>query len=504
MTLKSASHDFIVIGAGSAGCAVAAGLVEAEAGSVLVVEAGPRDSGFLVKAPMGLIWLMGSRRDWRFQSTPQSALGGRRIRIPRGRMLGGSSSINSMVWFRGRRDDFDSWGVDGWRWADVSPAFDAVEARLTPQRLAAPHPLTEALEHLFGGNGDTPPTPEYDSGGVFHFNLRRGRRWSAADAFLRPALARGLSVMTGRQVERLGILQGRMRKVVFADGSALIANKGIILSAGAIGSPEILLRSGIGPAADLAALGIEIKVRSEEVGHNLHDHPAVGIHHAGKRSGYGLTMRQIPLWLAAPVRYLTSGSGPLASPTVEGGAFFNARGDGGPPDIQVHFIPFMVGWQGTSIVRGSGYFADVCVCRPRSRGRLWLTRRGLEIDLGLMSDPADLDLLIIAFKRLRTLMLKAPFGRLRAPESFPGQAVRSDDEIRSHILATCATAFHPVGTLRMGTGEAPVTPRLQVRGVEGVWVADASIMPEITSANTNAPAMMIGYRAARMIAVDAA
>ena len=496
--------DFVVVGAGSAGCAVAAGLVAADIGSVLVLEAGPRDSGLLVKAPLGLVWLMGGRRDWRFRSAPQAALGGRRIAIPRGRMLGGSSSINSMVWFRGRRDDFDHWNVEGWRWADVEPAFVAIEALLTPARLADPHPLSEALQTLLGGNGIAPPTPEYESAGVFHFNMRRGRRWSAADALLRPAQARGLAVLTGRQVDRLEFRGGRAHAVVFADGSRIVARKGIVLSAGSIGSPHILLRSGVGPAADLAAAGIALVARSEEVGRNLHDHPTAGIHYAGSGSGYGLVARQMPLWAAAPLRYLARGTGPIGSPTVEAGAFFNARQDAGPPDIQVHFIPFMVGWNGRPVVPGSGYFADVCVCRPRSRGQLRLAGGRLEIDLGLFGDPADLDLLVAGFKRLRALMHEAPFRDRRAPEVFPGEAATATDEaIRRHILATCGTAYHPVGTLRMGGGEAPVTPRLAVRGVERLWVADASVMPQVTSANTNAPSMMIGVRAAEMIAADA-
>jgi choline dehydrogenase len=203
---------------------------------------------------------------------------------------------------------------------------------------------------------------------------------------------------------------------------------------------------------------------------------------------------------------MLSGRGPIGSPTVEAGAFFNAAGDGGPPDIQVHFIPFMMGWQDRLIVPGSGYFADVCVCRPRSRGALRLLAQGLEIDLGIFNDPADLDLLVAGFKRLRRLMDEAPFGRGRGTEAFPGtKAAGTDDEIRTHILATCGTAFHPVGTLRMGADdEAPVTPRLAVRGVQGLWVADASIMPQVTSANTNAPSMMIGFRAASMIASSVA
>ena len=293
-----AEYDFIVVGAGSAGCATAAGLVEAEAGSVLLVEAGAADSGWLVRAPLGLVWLMGGRRDWNFRSTPQVHLHGRQIKIPRGRMLGGSSSINSMVWFRGRRDDFDNWDVDGWRWADVEPAFDAIEAKLNPARLLDPHPLSEGLHSLFHVNGIDPPTPEYDSAGVFHFNMRDGRRWSAADAFLRPAQQQGLHVLTKVQVDRIEFRQGRAMGVRMRDGSRLQARKGIVLSAGSIGSPEILMRSGVGPTADLETTGVKVVAASEEVGCNLQDHPTVGIH--GTLGKGRDTVQHLPSYRSGP------------------------------------------------------------------------------------------------------------------------------------------------------------------------------------------------------------
>lgn len=306
--------DFIVVGAGSAGCIAAAELARRGVGRVLLLEAGPSDNHPLVKMPFGLAWLMGSKRDWRFKSAPQKGLGGRQLNVHRGRMLGGSGSINSMVWFRGRRDDFDGWNVKGWEWADVEPAFEAVEAKLQPKQMTGVHPLVQALSGLFGGNANDAPTPEYESAGTFRFNMRASRRWSAADAFLRPAQdAYDLKVMTGSEVETL-----------------------------------------------LAGL-----------------------------------------------------------------------------------------------------------------------------------------------KRLRALMAKAAFGKHRAPEAYPGPEVSTDEALRQHIKDRGATAYHPVGTLRMGEGTAPVTPRLSVAGVSGLWDADASIMPAVTSANTNAPSMMIGYRAAEFIEKDA-
>ena len=494
--------DFIVIGAGSAGCAVAASLARHQAGRVMLVEAGPTDRHPLVRMPFGLVWLMNGRRDWRYRSSPMQGIGGRQIAIPRGRMLGGSSAINSMVWFRGRAADFDDWKVPGWTWGDVAPAFDEVEAFVRPAPLAHPHPLTLGLASVFA---DAAPTPERESAGVFSFNLHDGRRWSAADAFLGEVSPGGVEVVLNRVVRRLGFDGDTARRVYFDDGTSLGAVKGIILSAGAIGSPDILFNSGIGPADDLRAAGRDARLDAPGIGANLHDHPAVGMHFSGPGSGYGLSFRNAATWAAAPALWAFRGRGVFASPTVEGGAFFDSFAAGGAPDVQCHFIPFQLGWQGRRIVTGDGYFADVCVCRPVSRGRLRPTATGIEIDLGLLSDPKDTETLVRGFLRLRDLLGKAEFAARRAPEVFPGPAVLEPSEVRAHIRDRAATAYHPVGTLAMGEGDMrPVTPGLKVKGVEGLWIADASVMPSVTSANTNAPSMMIGHRAGRLIAEQAA
>lgn len=502
--------DFIIIGAGSAGLAALGQLMANEAGTVTVIEAGPTDRSPLVAMPFGLVWMMGrKRRDWCFTSTPQQHLGGRQIAIPRGRMLGGSSAINSMVWFRGRRDDYDAWALPGWRWHDVAPAFEAIENHMAPERMRGAHPLTEALGTVFGGNGTAVPTPEYESAGVFAFNMRAGRRWSAADAFLRPArIGADLRVMTGRVVDRIACADGTARRVILSDGTEIAARKGVILSAGSIGSPAILMRSGIGPRADLARIGIDVILDAPEIGENLHDHPSVGLYFEGRGTGYGLTLAQAPAWMLSPLRYLVTRRGRLASPTVEGGGFFNARGTGGPPDVQMHFIPFKLGWSGRRYTRGSGYFADICLCRPKSRGRLRLASKdpqcAPDIDLGLLTDTDDRDTLVAGLSRLRRIMARADFGTRRGAEVFPGPEIAGDAAISAHITRHCATAYHPVGTLRMGQGNAPVGPDLRLRGIDRLWVADASVMPAVTSANTNAPSMMIGYKAGDMIAKEAA
>ncbi|MCY3817016.1 MAG: GMC family oxidoreductase N-terminal domain-containing protein [Gammaproteobacteria bacterium] len=506
--MTDSSFDFVVVGAGSAGCAVVAGLVEAELGTVCAIEAGGSDNSPMVRTPFALMFMMGSRkRDWQRTTTPQRELGGRVLAVPRGRMIGGSGSINSMVWFRGRMDDFDRWDIEGWSSDDVAPAFEEVETRMMPRRLPNPHPLSERFACALGGDGKTPPSPEREGAGIFSVNMRGHRRWSPADAFLRPAQASGrLTVTTDSQADRILFDGDRARTVVLADGGRINARKGVVLSAGAIESPAILMRSGIGPGQELQSLGIHVVQDAPGVGENLHDHPVIGVHHAGANSGYGLTLAQMPTWTLAPFSYLLAKKGPFTSSIVEAGAFFNARGEGGSPDVQVHFIPYMMGWKGRTLVWGSGYCADVGVCRPRSRGKLRLASADAvaapEIDLGLLNHPDDLATLIAGFKRLREILDAAPFGSMRASEAFPAGAVYTDEEIERHIRRRLATAYHPVGTLRMGDGDAPVSPRLKVKGVEGLWVADASVMPQVTSANTNAPSIMIGHRAARFISED--
>lgn len=505
----SSEYDFVVVGAGSAGCAVTYQLARSGAGSVAVLEGGYSNRVPQVKIPFGLVWTRGSKRDWKFLSTPQTALNGRQIAVTRGKMLGGSSSINSMVWFRGRRDDFDHWNVPGWHWADVEPAFEAVEAQLQPRRFADPHPLSKAFGRLLGNNSDAPPDPERESAGIFHCNLHDGARRSAADALLDPARRTGrVEVMTKAQVDRVIFEGQRAREVVLVDGRRVRARKGIILSSGSIATPAVLMRSGIGPASHLRELGIEVKADSPGLGQNLHDHPAVGLNFQGPHSGYGLELAQLPHWALSPFNWLARRRGRLASQIVEAGAFFRASpmGEDGDdrPDCQSHFIPFMVGYKGYFITWGAGFSADVNICRPYSRGQLTLASADPlvhpVVDLGLLTDERDMSTIKHGVRRLRKLIQAADFGSHRAPEVDPGLAVDSDEELEAFVRRKCATAYHPVGTVRMGADEAaPLTADLKVRGVEGLWVADASVMPAVTTANTNAPSMMIGYRAGEMI-----
>ncbi|MCH2075930.1 MAG: GMC family oxidoreductase N-terminal domain-containing protein [Rhodobacteraceae bacterium] len=494
-------YDVIVVGAGSAGCVAAAELYRRGVGRVLVLEAGSSDFHPLVAMPMGLTWLIGSRRDWALKTAPQEAAGGRAIGVPRGKMVGGSGSINSMVWFRGRAADFDAWSVEGWSGSEVEPAFEAVEEKLLPQQMQNTHALTQGLQAMLPSNSGV-PNPDRESAGVFSHNMKGGRRNSSARAFLRQY---DIPVTTGAAVDRLTWRGDRVAGVKLTDGTKIDAAKGVVLAAGSIMSPAILMRSGIGPKVALQKLGITVRVDAPELGENLHDHPGFGLHFEGAGTGYGLEPAQWWRWARAPFDLLAR-RGPLASPTVEGGAFFNARGDDAEPDVQSHFIPFHLDHRGKKYSMKSGYFADVCLCRPQSRGALSLASADPNtapvIDLGLFREARDLDTLAEGVGRLRQLLERADFGARRGREVGPAAGL-SGDALKDVIRNRAGTAYHPVGTCRMGSDAgAVVTPRLAVQGTQGVWVADAAVMPKVTSANTNAPSMMIGWKGAEMIAGD--
>ena len=491
------SFDFLIVGAGSAGCVMAAELARQEVGSICVLEAGPSEYHPLVSMPFGLVWLMGSKRDWQFKTEPQLHAGMREIGVPRGRMVGGSGSINSMVWFRGRAADFNGWDIEGWRWHDVEPAFEALETTIKPTRFNRAHPLSKSIGGMIGINI---PTPEEESSGLFQHNMLGNKRHSSATAYLRKA--KSVQVKTGVTVDRLIWKGDRAAGVVLSDGQDIQANKGVILCAGSLASPAILMRSGLGDAEALSELGITTRQDMPEIGQNLHDHPGIGLHFEGSGTGHGLELRQWGKWALSPLQYLLFGGGPLASSTCEAGAFFNARGDSVSPDVQTHFIPFYLAASGSRYQMKAGYFADVCLCHPKSRGSLTLrsahAHDAPKIDLGLFNDERDLDTMVHGVQRLRSLLRETDLGGRRGVEFAPGEAV-TGEALKSYIRNKAGTAYHPVGTVRLG---GPVSPNLSVKNTERLWVADASIMPQVTSANTNAPSMMIGWKGAQMIASE--
>ena len=532
--MSKVEFDYVIVGGGSAGCVLADRLSANGRHSVVLIEAGPPDTDPRIKVPFGLIDLMKNPKfDWQFRSSPQEHLGGSQVPIPRGKTLGGSGSINSMVYIRGRAADYDRWtnmGAKGWGWDDVLPYFkrqennrehgeSALHGREGPlhvQNLPSPHPLLRTLQRA-GQSLQIPAStdfngPEQEGLGVYQTTMRNGRRWSAADAFLRPALSRNnLTIMTGYEVDRLD-MDGAKASAVIAkgpDGEHRVGvGKEVVLAAGAIGSPAILLKSGVGPAEHLARMGIEIAIEAPGVGQNLHDHPATAVFHGGGRAGYGLAWSALPRMALAPFEYVFGGRGILASNTVEGGGFAKTDPSLSAPDVQFHFIPARLGHEGKMIVWGRGYYSDVCLLKPKSRGQLELAdpRGKLAIDLNLLADPEDEERLLSGYELLRRIMASEAFDPVRSPELAPGPDIQTREQLRDYMKGHLGTAYHPVGTCRMGAADDPlavVTPDLRIKNSANIRVIDASVMPEVIAGNTNAPTMMIAEKGAESVAKDA-
>ncbi len=516
--------DVVVVGGGSGGSAVAGRLSQQAGLSVCVLEAGPPDSDPRIRVPLGVMSLMGhGQLDWRFTSEPHAHLGDRRVSVPRGRTLGGSGAINSMVYIRGRASDYDAWaadGCDGWDWDTVLERFKRAENNsrgadefhggdgpLHVQDLPSPHPMIESLVKAAADNG-VPANNDFNGRtqegiGNYQTTMRDGRRWSPADAYLHPAVkSRDVVVFNHVHVDRLEFDGRRAVSVRAFRGKEAItfrARRDIVLAAGAVASPAILMRSGVGPASHLSELGIELVADIAGVGDNLHDHPAVGMHYGGGRQGYALSLATLPSNALAPFRYLFTRRGLFASNTVEAGGFARTREDLDEPDVQFHFIPARLGHEGRPVVWGRGYYSDVCVLKPKSRGRLQLADADPysppRIDLNLLSDPDDEATLLRGAKLLRRILASRHLTSGTAEELVPGPDVQSDEDLLGMIHARLGTAYHPVGTLRMGARDdarTVVDPQLAVIGLDNVRVADASVMPEVIAGNTNAASMMIG------------
>jgi choline dehydrogenase-like flavoprotein len=527
-----ASFDVIVVGGGSAGCALAGRLSQDSGRTVCLVEAGPPDNDPRIRIPLGVMTLMGSERyDWRFRSTPHEHLGGRVVSVPRGRTLGGSGSINSMVYIRGRASDYDRWaelGCTGWGWTEVLERYKRAEQNsrgasefhggagpLFVEDLPSPHSMVERFVRA-GAEAGVPANDDFNGAvqeglGTYQVTMHDGRRWSPADAYLRPAMSRSnLTVMTGTEIDRIEFDGHRATGVHTVDGRLIEATGEVVLAAGAIASPAILLRSGIGPGDHLAEHGIDCILDQPAVGANLHDHPAIGMHYGGGRHGYALSLATLPGNALAPLRYLLAHKGLFASNTVEAGGFARTRADLDEPDVQFHFIPARLGHEGSAVVWGRGYYSDVCLLKPKSRGRLSLAssdpRKAPAIDLNLLADPDDDATMLAGAKLLRRILASPQLKTSNARELVPGPDIDTDGELRELIHERLGTAYHPVGTCRMGPADHPdsvVDPRLNLIGIENVRVADASIMPEVIAGNTNAASMMIGEAGAEFIAEDA-
>ncbi|GAB2752838.1 GMC family oxidoreductase [Nocardioides pakistanensis] len=519
------SYDYVIVGAGSAGAVVAARLTEDPGTTVLLLEAGPPADADEISIPAAFSTLFKTKWDWHYNTVEQKQLNSRRAYWPRMRALGGCSSMNAMIYIRGNRLDYDAWrdehGATGWGYDDVLPYFIRSEDNTT---FEAPfhgrggplhvedrrytHPLTYDWLESAAASGMKPNDDfngaEQDGIGLYQVTCRKGRRWSVADAFLAPAMSRpNLTVRTGALATRVLIEDGRAVGVAFLHGpdeEVAYADGEVVLSGGAINSPQLLMLSGIGPAAHLRELGIEVVADLPGVGENLHDHPAAPLvwhtQHASDLADYN--------GLLNFAKAKATGRGPLVSNIGEAGGFFRTRDDLAAPDLQIHMAPSGFWDNGlheptTRKVTVAPTLVDVA-----SRGRLRLRstdpRWHPEIDPAYYDDPRDLDAMVRGVQRILETVRTGRLARHIAAPFLPGSRNPSEEEIAEHLRATTQTLYHPVGTCAMGKDEqAVVDPQLRVRGVEGLRVADASVMPVVPRGNTNAPTIMIGEKAADLL-----
>ncbi len=522
--------DFVIVGAGSAGSALAFRLGEDGRHSVLVIEHGGSDRGPFIQMPAALSYPMNMRRyDWGFRTEPEPHLGGRRLPVPRGKVIGGSSSINGMVYVRGHPRDFDHWaetGASGWGWADVLPYFRRMECWHGDPALAHPWRGLSGPLHITRGRRDNPLHDAFIEAGVqagfgrtedyngerqegfgpMEATIWRGRRWSAANAYLKPALKRG----------NVGLLRAFARRVVIEAGRATgveIARRGriqtvrarreVILAASAINSPRLLMLSGIGPAAHLAEHGIAVIADRPGVGANLQDHLEVYIQQVSTKP---VTLyRYWNLWGKAltGALWLLGRRGPGASNHFEAAGFIRSRAGVDYPDIQFHFLPIAVRYDGRAAAEGHGFQLHVGPMRSPSRGEVRLRGPDPEVPPAIrfnyMSHAQDWRDFRHCVRVSREILAQPAFDPYRGAEIQPGADVRSDDEIDAFVRAHAESAYHPCGTCRMGAAgdpQAVVDPEGRVIGVSGLRVADSSIFPRITNGNLNAPSIMVGEKIA--------
>ncbi|WP_321363737.1 choline dehydrogenase [uncultured Celeribacter sp.] len=518
--------DFVIIGAGSAGSAMTYRLSESGA-SVLVIEHGGTDAGPLIQMPAALSYPMNMKRyDWGYQSEPEPHLDGRRLATPRGKVIGGSSSINGMVYVRGHARDFDTWaemGADGWAYKNVLPYYKRMETwhdgghggdpswrgtdgPLHVTRGPRDNPLFQAFVDA-GAQAGYEVTGDYNGEkqegfGPMEQTVWKGRRWSAANAYLKPALKRENCDLVHGLVDRIEIEEGRATGVRLVDGRVIKARREVVLSAGSINSPKILLQSGVGPADELAALGIEVKADRRGVGKNLQDHLELYLQMAASQPITLYKHWNLISKALIGAQWLFTKQGLGASNQFESAAFIRSKAGVEYPDIQYHFLPIAVRYDGQAAAEGHGFQAHVGPMRSPSRGEVTLRskdpREAPKILFNYMSQEKDWEDFRSCIRLTREIFGQDAFKPYVKHEIQPGAAVQSDEELNGFIKEHVESAYHPCGTCRMGRADDPmavVDPENRVIGVEGLRLADSSIFPQITNGNLNGPSIMSGEKA---------
>ena len=528
-----AEYDYVIIGAGSAGCVLANRLSADPGISVCVIEAGKKDTSLMVRMPAGVGELIGQAgpENWGFWTEPQQHLEQRKLYWPRGKGWGGSSSINGMIYIRGHARDYDQWrqmGLAGWSYSDVLPYFrksehfeggaDDFHGENGPLWISQ-SPLDNPVYRAFLAAGEEAGykrTQDFNGSqqegfGAYQRNIRKGERWSASFAYLRPIVGvrDNLTVLSTGLVTKLIVEKGQAKGVEVVSGKGketqiIHAAREVIVCAGAVQSPQILQLSGIGPADELAKHGIDVVCDAPDIGKNLQDHLDVLVHQEMSQPLSAYAQRKGLRKYAIGLKYMATKSGPGADNFLQAGAFLKTREGLDRPDIQLHYVNALSFAHATETPEQDGFMVHACQLRPESKGSVELRSTDPfdtpKIDPNYLATEEDRRVMREGLKIMRDVIGQNALKPYRGPEMSPGESVKTDEEIDTFIRQNAETIYHPVGTVRMGADErAPLDGQLRLRGVDGLRVVDASVMPTLIGGNTNAPTIMIAEKAADMI-----